>query len=123
MAGKKQARWQDLDHSDEPLLEHMVGARSVQTKGPIPEFLAKKAAERAPKTHEWYRDSLMQLWTFLEPHGLTRVADFSEHAVNLFRAHLCVRAGPQRIRSRTACGRSRPLPAGWPTKAGPTATP
>jgi integrase len=86
-AGRRQ-RWQDVDHSDEPLLEHVVGPRSHQTRGPVAEFLAKKAAERAPKTHEWYRDSLLQLCDFLEERGLTRVGDLDEHAVNLFRVHL-----------------------------------
>jgi site-specific recombinase XerD len=86
-AGRRR-RWQDVDHSDEPLLEHVVGPRSHQTRGPVAEFLAKKAAERAPKTHEWYRDSLLQLWGFLEPRGLTRVGDLDEHAVNLFRLQL-----------------------------------
>lgn len=88
MPGRKARRWQDLDHSDEPLLEYVVGARSLQTHGPIPEFLAKKGAERAPKTHKWYRDSLTQLWQFLEQRELTRISQFDEHAVNLFRVYL-----------------------------------
>jgi site-specific recombinase XerD len=88
MAGKKQPRWQELDHSKEPLLEYVVGVRSVQTLGPIPEFLAKKAAEREPQTHLWYRYSLMQLWEFLESRELTLIGQFDEHAVNLFRIHL-----------------------------------
>ena len=62
-----------MDHSDELLLEYVVGAKTTQTRGPIPEFLAKKGAERAPKTHKWYRDSLTQLWAFLEQRELTRV--------------------------------------------------
>jgi hypothetical protein len=57
--------WQELDHSGEPLLEFVLGARSLQTKGPLAEFLAKKAAERAPQTHAWYWYSLLQLWEFL----------------------------------------------------------
>lgn len=88
MSSSKRTRWQDLDHSDAPLLEYIVGRNSTQTLGPIPEFLAKKAAEQEPKTHEWYRDSLTQLWRFLEPEGLTTVGDFSEHAVNRFRLQL-----------------------------------
>ncbi len=88
MPGRRPKRWQDVDHSDEPLLEHVVGSKSHQLRGPIPEFLAKKAAERAPKTYEWYRESLTQLWTFLEERGLTTVGQFDEHAVNLFRRHL-----------------------------------
>jgi site-specific recombinase XerD len=110
MAGKKALRWQDLDHTDEPLFEHQVGARSVQTSGPIPEFLAKKTAERAAKTHEWYRDSLMQLWEFLEQRDLTSIGQFSEHAVNLFRAHLRQRGVSEntisnRLRAIKAFGR------------------
>ena len=88
MPARKPLRWQDMDHSDEPLLAHLVGPKSHQTRGPIPEFLSKKQAERAPKTFEWYRDSLMQLWEFLEARGLTAVGQFDEHAVNLFRVHL-----------------------------------
>ncbi len=88
MPSNKRARWQDLDHSDELLLEYVVGRNTTQTLGPIPEFLAKKAAEQEPKTHEWYRDSLTQLWRFLEQEGLTKVGDFSEHAVNRFRSQL-----------------------------------
>ena len=101
MAGKKANRWRDLDHSQELLYEHVVGARATRTLGPIPEFLAKKAAERAPKTYEWYRDSLMQLSRFLEERGVTRVGQFSEHAVNLFRMHLRERgASPNTISNR-----------------------
>lgn len=85
---KRHARWQDLDHSDELLLDYIAGARSSQVVGPIPEFLAKKGAEQAPKTLRWYRQSLMQLWEFLEERGLTHVGQFDEHAVNLFRVHL-----------------------------------
>ncbi len=88
MPGKKTLRWQDMDHAGEPLLAHVVGPKSHQSLGPIPEFLAKKQAERAPKTYEWYRDWLMQLWAFLEERGLTTVGQFDEHAVNLFRVHL-----------------------------------
>jgi hypothetical protein len=51
MSGRNARRWQDVDHSDELLLEYVVGAKSTQTRGPIPEFLAKKGAERAPKTY------------------------------------------------------------------------
>ncbi len=88
MPVRKTLRWQDMDHSDEPLLDYVVGAKTSQQRGPIPEFLAKKRAERAPKTFEWYRDSLMQLWGFLEARGLTAVGQFDEHAVNLFRIEL-----------------------------------
>lgn len=88
MPVRKTLRWQDMDHSDEPLLDYIVGPKSSQTRGPIPEFLAKKRAERAPKTFEWYRDSLMQLWEFLEARGLTAVGELDEHAVNLFRVQL-----------------------------------
>jgi site-specific recombinase XerD len=88
MSRRQPRRWQDLDHSGEPLLEYVLGRGSTHTRGPIPEFLAKKQAERSAKTHEWYRDSLLQLWGFLEPRGLTLVGHFDEHAVNLFRIHL-----------------------------------
>lgn len=54
-----------------------------------PEFLAKKEAEREPKTYAWYRESLTQISTFLEGRGLLAVGDFDEHAVNLF--HLALR--------------------------------
>lgn len=88
MAKRNQSRWQDLDHSAEPLLQHIVLRASTRTTGPIPEFLAKKAAEREPKTLEWYRDSLTQLWAFLELHDLVLVGDLNEHNVNAFRVYL-----------------------------------
>ncbi|MGH2368718.1 MAG: phage integrase SAM-like domain-containing protein [Chloroflexota bacterium] len=71
------------------------------------EFLANKAAERAPKTHEWYRDSLMQLRTFLEARGLTRSGQFDEHAVNMFRVHLRER----RVAENTVSNRLRAIKA------------
>ena len=121
MSAKKPLRWQELDHSREPLLQYIVGRSSTQTTGPIPEFLAKKAAERAPKTYEWYRDSLTQLWEFLEERGLTQVGQFDEHAVNLFRVHLRSKALSDntisnRLRAIRALGR-------WmASKAGPRET-
>ena len=81
MASKMQARWRDMDHSGELLIDHQVTRSTTRTSGPIPEFLSKKAAEREPKTYEWYRDALNQLWTFLEERGLTTVGDLSEHSV------------------------------------------
>jgi site-specific recombinase XerC len=88
LALKTQARWRDLDHSQELLIEHQTTRSSTRTTGPIPEFLAKKEAERAPKTYAWYSESLAQLWTFLEDRELTTVGAFDEHAVNLFRLEL-----------------------------------
>lgn len=73
MAKKRALRWQDMDYSDEPVLAITVGAQSSKTTGPTPEFLAKKAAEQAPKTAEWYGDSLGQLWEFLEAQGLVTI--------------------------------------------------
>jgi site-specific recombinase XerD len=88
LASKTQARWRDLDHSQELLIEHQTTRSSTRTTGPIPEFLAKKEAERAPKTFAWYCESLTQLWTFLEERELTTIGDFDEHVVNLFRLEL-----------------------------------
>ncbi|HZT08912.1 MAG TPA: hypothetical protein VFC51_17950 [Chloroflexota bacterium] len=47
---KSRLAWRDMSVDDEALLEHEVGARSNNTKGPIPEFLAKKRAEQEPRT-------------------------------------------------------------------------
>jgi site-specific recombinase XerD len=52
----------------------------------------------------------MQLWAFLDERGLGRVGDFSEHAVNLFRAHLRQRGVSEntisnRLRAIKACAR------------------
>src|SRR5437764_6447956 len=88
MPVRKTLRWHDVVHSDEPLLDYLVGPKTSQARGPVPKFLAKKRADRAPKTFEWYRDSLMPLWGFLEARGLTTVGQFDEHAVNLFRVRL-----------------------------------
>jgi hypothetical protein len=49
MAGRTPRRWQDIGRAHELLLEFRMRARSIQAFGPITEFLAKKAAERAPK--------------------------------------------------------------------------
>ncbi|GEM_PF-3549568 len=88
MALRKLTRWQDMDHSGEPLYEQIVGPRSNRVAGPMAEFLAKKQAERAPATFLWYRYSLLQLHGFLEAQGSALVADFNEHTVNLFQVHL-----------------------------------
>ena len=88
MPSKRRLRRQDVDHSDTPLIVYPVGRKSGRPTGPIPEFLAKKQAERASKTYEWYRDSLTQLWEFLERHDLVMVGRFGEQAVHLFRLHL-----------------------------------
>jgi hypothetical protein len=58
----------------------MVGAKSLQTRGPIPEFPAKKAAVRELQTRAWYRYSPMQLWAFLKEHELTRIGQRDELA-------------------------------------------
>ncbi len=84
----KGMRWENMNHSEEPLWSAIVGARSSKAIGPIPEFLAKKSAEQAPKTLAWYQEALGQLWTFLEERELTTLGDFSEHNVNLFRVYL-----------------------------------
>jgi site-specific recombinase XerD len=61
---------------------------STRITGPIPESLAKKEAEREPKTFSWYKESLTQLSTFLGERGLLAIGDFDEHSVNLFRLEL-----------------------------------
>lgn len=75
MAGKNTIRRRKVNHSQELLYEEVVNQRSTRTAGPIPEFLRKKTAEREPKTAEWYRDSLMQLWRFMEERGLVTIGD------------------------------------------------
>jgi hypothetical protein len=93
-----------VNHSTEPLLHYVVvdlNRSSTKTLGPIPEFLARKEAEQAPKTFEWYRDSLTQLWAFLEETGHTTIGDFDDRAVNLFRLNLRKR-GVSDNRSRPA---------------------
>jgi site-specific recombinase XerD len=77
-----------LDHSRELLIDHQLTRSSTRISGPIPEFLAKKEAEREPATYAWYRESLTQLWTFLEARELLAVGDFDEQSVNLFRLEL-----------------------------------
>ena len=111
MGTKKSIRWQDMNHSHEPLLEYLIGRNSSQTKGPIPEFLAKKAAEREPATYIWYRYSLMQLWNFLEELDFTTIKDFNEHSVNLFRVHMRERE----LKENTISNRLRAIRAfaGW----------
>src|SRR5687768_15571535 len=85
---KRRLAWRDMSHDHELLLEQDVRARSVQTKGPIPEFLAKKRAEQEPKTADWHQEALTQLWAFFEQCGLGTVGDFTEQNVNRFRVHL-----------------------------------
>jgi len=77
-----------MDHDAELLWEFVVGRGVTHTNGPIPEFLAKKKSENAAKTHEQYKDTLTQLFAFLDERGMTTVGDFTEHSVNLFRTHL-----------------------------------
>ncbi len=84
----KAQRWEAMDHTAEPLWETLVRARSSKAIGPIPEFLAKKAAEQAPKTLLWYQEALGQMKAFFEERDLDTVGDFTEHNVNLFRLHL-----------------------------------
>ncbi|MBI2888068.1 MAG: tyrosine-type recombinase/integrase [Chloroflexi bacterium] len=88
MPGKKGLRWQDLDHSREALYDVAMTSRASRESGPVPEFLAKKAAEQEAKTFQWYSESLMQFWKYLESRGLGLVGDLNEHNVNLFRLHL-----------------------------------
>lgn len=110
-----------MDHSDTPLIAYPVGRKSGQLTGSIPEFLAKKQAERAPKTYEWYRESLTQLWDFLEQRDLVTLGQFGEHAVNLFRVHLRGKG----LAENTVANRLRairPSHGGWPRRAGPTTT-
>jgi hypothetical protein len=87
----RRLRWQDMDHSEEPLISQIVTRNRTQEVGTIPEFLAKKKAEEAEKTQKQYVESLGQLVAFLETFGLTTVGDLSAHAVQLFRIHLGVR--------------------------------
>lgn len=88
MAAKMQPRWRDLDHSEELLIDYQITRSTTRVAGPIPEFLAKKEAEREPKTFAWYREALNQLWAFLEKEGMTTVGDFEENVVNRFRLEL-----------------------------------
>ena len=100
-------RRQRMNHSDELLISYRVLRGATTTSGPIPDFLAKKQAEQAPKTYRWYHESLTQLWAFLEPQGLTTVAQFNERAVNLFRTHLRKRG----VTDNTVSNRMRALRA------------
>ena len=49
MSGSNARRLRDVDHSDELLVEYVGGAKSTQTSGPIPEFLAKKGPSGLPR--------------------------------------------------------------------------
>ena len=113
---KRRLAWRDMSHDHELLLEHDVGAWSSRTKGPISEFLAKKRAEQEPKTADWHREALMQLWTFFRERGFATVGDFTEQNVNLFRVHLRSR----KLSENTIANRLRSIKAfaRWMTKAG-----
>ena len=88
MPAKKHLRWQAMDHAGSPLLASIIGRQSIQTAGPVPEFLAKKQVERVAKTCEWCCESLLQPWEFLKQRELTMVGQFGEHSVTLCRLHL-----------------------------------
>jgi site-specific recombinase XerD len=96
-----------MDHSNELLIEHQLTARTTRTTGPIPEFLAKKEAERAPRTYAWHRETLTALWDFLAARDLTTIGDFDEGAVNLFRLELRSRG----LRANTISSRLRSIKA------------
>ena len=71
--------------------------------GLIPEIFAQKQAKGAAKTYAWHRQSLTQLWEFLEQRELTIVGRFGEHPVNLFRLHLRLRHRCRGTQLRTGC--------------------
>jgi hypothetical protein len=50
MATARRRPWNEMDHDHELLNEEIVLANRVELRGPIPEFLAKKRAERATGT-------------------------------------------------------------------------
>lgn len=105
---RKAIRWQDMDHSEEPLISYvMLRPNQTRTDGPLSEFLAKKQAEQEPKTYEWYEDSLHQFWAFVEPLGLTKVGDLTVGTANRFRVHLRQR----RLSENTISNRMRAVRA------------
>ena len=50
MATPKRRAFHEMDHDHELLREEIVFASRTEQRGPIPEFLAKKPAERARGT-------------------------------------------------------------------------
>ncbi len=54
--------WDEMDHA--LLREELVYAKRVDERGPIPEFLAKKRSEQAPKTALSYTDTFIQFPRF-----------------------------------------------------------
>lgn len=100
-------RWQDMDHSDEPLLSLDVQRSQTKTSGPLPEFLARKTAEQAPRTAQWYEEALGQFWAFLEASGRVTCGDFTVATINDFRASLKKR----RLSDNTVSNRLRAVRA------------
>ncbi|MEK7281232.1 MAG: tyrosine-type recombinase/integrase [Chloroflexota bacterium] len=88
MVAIRHPRWQDMDHSQEPLYDFVVLRNATRATGPIADFFAKKDAEREHKTVLWYQESLMAFWQFLQTQDLGLVGDLNETTVNQFRVHL-----------------------------------
>ena len=54
MATPKRGAFHEMDHDHELLRQEIVFASRTEQRGPIPEFLAKKRAERASGTAAGY---------------------------------------------------------------------
>src|SRR5487761_1277537 len=86
MARPRRQRWEDMDHDDELLLNELVHPHRTDQHGPVPEFLAKKQAEQAPKTYTEYRTVLRRFLGFLGEEAT--VGDVVEAAGYRFLNHL-----------------------------------
>lgn len=53
-----------MNHDETPLCERIPRAHRIEERGPIPEFLAKKAAEQSGQTPAGYRLALARLLKF-----------------------------------------------------------
>jgi integrase/recombinase XerD len=84
MAAPKRRAFHEMDHDHELLREEIVFASRTEQRGPIPEFLAKKHAERASGTAAGYEVVLGVFERFCQQHGIQTVGQITEAVAHDF---------------------------------------
>jgi hypothetical protein len=84
MATARRRPWNEMDHDHELLNEEIVLANRVELRGPIPEFLAKKRAERATGTVLAYEVVFGVFPRFCDERGIRSVGQIRETVAHDF---------------------------------------
>ena len=112
MATAKRRPWNEMDHDHDLLREEIVYASRTELRGPIPEFLAKKHAERAPGTAAGYEVAFGVFERFCKESGIETVGQIVEGVAHDFWGTLPAdRTGSRRTRRNY--GLSNPSFALW----------